>query len=133
METPSLTEIIKNSTVVVHPGRYVYLQGKEFELKNHFFISQDQDETTIVTEEENISQTTFSKEVKWFKLFEIKVSVPFLGVGLLAAITKAVADKGLNILVVSTFSKDYILVREKTYDTVISCLKDIGFPVIKKD
>jgi hypothetical protein len=132
METPSLSEIIRTSTVVVHEGRYAYLQGQETELKDHFFVSKDADEITIVTEEKNFNHTNFQKDVKWFKLFEIKVAVPFLGVGFLAAITKAIAEKGLDILVVSTFSKDYILVREETYETAVSALKEMGFPIIQK-
>ena len=66
---------------------------QEKELKNHFLISQDNDEITIVTEEKNIANTKYEKDVKWFKLFEFKVSIPFLAPGFLAKISKTIADK----------------------------------------
>ncbi len=123
------SEVIKSSQVIVHRGRYAYLKGKENQLSNHFFIAQDKDEITIVTEEKNVSNTKYDKDVKWFKLIEIQVSKPFLTVGFLAKVTKTIADKGLNILVVSTFSKDYILIREEEIGTAIKALEEIGFSV----
>ena len=124
-----LNEVIKTSTVVVHPGRYAYLKGNETEIKEHFLISKDKDETTIVTEEKNIVNTKYEKDVKWFKLVEIKVSMPFVAKGFLAKITKTVTEKDLNILVVSTFSKDYILVMEETWEVAIKALEEVGFPI----
>jgi hypothetical protein len=50
--------------------------------------------------------------VKWFKLPEIKVSQPFVAKGFPEKVTGIVAGEGLNILIISTFSKDYALVRE---------------------
>ena len=64
MENPTLNEVIKASPVLVHRGRYAYLKGQEKELKNHFLISQDNDEITIVTEtafENSPMQTLCSK------------------------------------------------------------------------
>ena len=54
MENPNLDEAIKASPVVVHRGRYAYLKGQEKELKNHFLISQDNDEIKIATEGKNL-------------------------------------------------------------------------------
>ncbi len=124
-----LLNVIKSSPLIVHKGRYAYLKGNENELKNHFFISQDNDEITIVTKEENIESTKYEKDVKWFKLLEIKISTPFETVGFFAKITNTIASKGLNILILSTFSKDYILVREEKYTIAINALKELGFPI----
>ncbi|PIN76892.1 hypothetical protein COV17_00595 [Candidatus Woesearchaeota archaeon CG10_big_fil_rev_8_21_14_0_10_36_11] len=104
------------------------LKGEENELKNHFLICRDKDETTIITEEKNVLTTKHEKEVKWFKLIEIKVSVPFLTPGFLAKISKTISNQNLNILIVSTFSKDYVLIREEDFEVALNALKDIGFP-----
>ena len=125
----SLAAIIKNSRVIVHKGRYAYLKAKEKSLNRHFLISQDKDEITVVTEEKNVAKTPHEKEVKWFKLIEIKVSKPFAAKGFIAAVTKTISDKGLNVLVASTFSKDYFLVREETYKAAVSALEELGFKV----
>jgi hypothetical protein len=129
MENPTLDEVIISSPVVVHKVRYAYLKGQEKDLKNHFLISQDNDEITIVTEEKNIVNTKYEKDVKWFKLFEFKVSIPFLAPGFLAKISKTIADKKLNILIVSTFSKDYVLIREEDFKVAVKALEEVGFSI----
>ena len=129
MEKQNLNEIIKSSQVVVHKGRYAYLKTKERKIDNHFLISQDKDEITIVTEENNINKIKHEDIVKWFKLLEIKVSMPFIAKGFLAKVTKTIADKNLNVLIVSTFSKDYVLVKEETWETAVNSLKEVGFPI----
>lgn len=125
----NLNDEIQLSEVFVHPGRYAYLQTDKQILGDHFLITKDADEITIVTEEKNIDSINFSKETKRFKLFEIKPNTPFLTVWFIAAITKAIADKGLNVLVVSTYSKDYVLVREETNDQARDALKELWFKI----
>lgn len=129
MEDLTLAEIIKSSKVVIHRGRYAYLRAQETVINNHFLISKDKDEVTVVTEEKNVPKVKYDKNVKWFKLIEIKTSSPFLAKGLLAKVTKTIADEDLNVLVVSTFSKDYVLVREAAYEVAVEALRKIGFPV----
>src|SRR3989344_7372553 len=110
MSKQELNQIIKSSPIIIHKGKYAYLKSHEKELRNHFLISQDDDEITIITEEKNVGRTKHEKEVKWFKLLEFKVSKHFLAPGFLAKISKTIADKDKNILIVSTFSKDIILI-----------------------
>jgi len=129
MITPNINEIIRTSIVIVHKGRYAYVKTDEVEIGDHFLITKDRDETTVITEEKNLQDMEYDKDVKWFKLVEIRVSAPFVAKGFLAKITKTIADKDLNVLVVSTFSKDYVLVREETWETAIKALEEVGFPI----
>ncbi len=129
---PSLQQEISLSKVIVHPGRYAYLKTDKQILGDHFLISKDADEITIITEEKNVDTVNFSEATKWFKLFEIKAHVPFLTVGFIATITQAIAEKGLNVLVVCTYSKDYILIRDEGSNDAIQALKDIGFKVTEE-
>ena len=78
-------------------------------LGDYFLIAKDADEVTIISKENNINTVDFFEETKWFTMLEIRPYKPFLTVGFIAAITKSIADRGLNVLVVSTYSKDYIL------------------------
>jgi hypothetical protein len=127
-----LDEIIMSSKVVVHKERYAYLKAIKPVKGKHFLVSQDDDEVTIVTEEKNVSSVEFEKSIKWFRLFEISISKPFLAKGFLAKVTKTIAEAGLNILVVSTFSKDYILIKEEDSGKAVDALKSIGFMVAKE-
>jgi len=127
----TLDDVVRSSRVIVHDGRYAYLKiyDKNISIGNHFLVSQDADEVTIITEEKNISGVLYEQDTKWFKLIEIQVSMPFVAKGFLAKVTKTIAEQGLNVLVVSTYSKDYFLVREETYESAINALQTAGFSI----
>ena len=131
MDNPSLDEVIRSSQVVVHEGRYAYLKAREAGPGDHFLVARDEDEVTIVTEEANVGDVAYDSDVKWFALIEIRVSLPFVAKGFLAEVTGAIAGKDLNVLVVSTFSKDFLLVREEGLETALVALEELGFPVAR--
>ncbi|MCL4419084.1 ACT domain-containing protein [Patescibacteria group bacterium] len=124
-----LKKIISSSSFILHEGRFVYAKveiapptGK------HFLISKDSDEITVVTKEENIGELDLIEKNKdYYSLIELKVSLPFYAVGFLATVSSAIANKGMNILIVSTYSKDYILVREEHEKNAILTLTELGF------
>ncbi len=92
-------------------------------------VSKDKDEITIITKKENISKVKALELVGDYKLIEFKPAVPFQTVGFLAKIAEVIANQGMNILIVSTFSKDYIMIKEECYEKGIQALKDTGFPI----
>lgn len=118
---------LKDSAFKLWDGDYAVLKVDDKEVKtDYFMISKDSEETTLILSDKYYYEYSPFEEEKWFKLIEIKVSVPFQIVGFLAAISTAVANEGLTILIVSTFSKDYVLVRKETVNTVIHVLKKLG-------
>ena len=62
-----------------------------------------------------------------YTLIALNVSIPFYSVGFLAAVSGAIAEKGLNILIVSTFSKDYILIKKSSEKIAVDALLELGF------
>ncbi len=124
-----LRDVIESSEIVVRSGRFAYLKCKERPSGNHFLVAQDSDEVTVVIEESRVPEVAYSDSTRWFRLLEVRVSLPFLAKGFLAMIAQTVADQDLNILLVSTYSKDYALVREESAEVAIAALKNVGFPV----
>jgi hypothetical protein len=61
------------------------------------------------------------------KLIGLKVSAPFYAVGFLAAVAGAITAKGCNNLVVSTYSKDYVLVTLAHFEKARQALLELGF------
>ncbi|MCL5114020.1 MAG: ACT domain-containing protein, partial [Patescibacteria group bacterium] len=110
-----LKKIISSSSFILHEGRFIYTKVRIAPpTGKHFLISKDNDEITVVTKEENIGELDLIEKNKdYYSLIELKVSLPFYTVGFLATVSSAIANKGMNILIVSTYSKDYILVREE--------------------
>jgi hypothetical protein len=91
-------------------------------------ISKDNDEITAVFEDSKRNQFTIIEENKDLrKLIGLKVSAPFYAVGFLAAVAGAITAKGCNNLVVSTYSKDYVLVTLAHFEKARQALLELGF------
>ncbi len=123
-------EAIPKSIATVMKGTYVYVKTDKLEKPDiHFMVSKDKDEITVVTEKANAEKLNALEIVGDYKLIEFKPAVPFQTVGFLAKIAEVIANQGMNILIVSTFSKDYIMIKEELLEKGIQALKDTGFPI----
>ncbi|MDO8424482.1 MAG: ACT domain-containing protein [bacterium] len=128
-----LKKIIKESVFKVEEGRFVYTKvAKDPNTGKHFMVSRDADEITVVTREESLpGMALIERNKDFYRLVALNVSVPFYSVGLLAAVSQAIAKAGMNILIVSTYSKDYILVKDKKINNARSVLLKLGFQEIR--
>lgn len=124
-----LQEIIDASTFTVEDGRYIYAKtGTAPPIGDHFLVSKDADEITVVTKEDKLSELDLiDKNKDFYSLIAINVSVPFYSVGLLATISTSLADKDMNVLIASTYSKDYFMVKVDRLQDAKSVLNELGF------
>ena len=107
-------EAIPKSIATVMKDTYVYVKTDILEKPDiHFMVSKDKDEITVVTKKENLKELNVLEVVGDYKLIEFRPAVPFQTVGFLAKIAETIANEGMNILIVSTFSKDYIMIKEE--------------------
>ena len=128
----SLDEIIKNSPIKVYDGRYAVVKCNKFPpLDSIFMVSNDGEEVTAILEEQNLKNISYELSEKWFKIISVHISTPFHGVGFLATISSRIAENGINIFIISTFSKDFILLKEEDINQGVKILKDMGFPTLK--
>lgn len=124
-----ISKIIKQSTFSIQEGRYVYTKvSKVPRMNNHFMVTQDADEITVVTKAENIAELSILEKNKdYYRLIALNVSIPFYSVGFLATVSQAIAKEGMNILIVSTYSKDYILIKDEKLKSAKTVLLKLGF------
>jgi len=124
-----LKKIIKSSKFIVSDGEFVYAKLSSLpSTDDYFMISRDKDEITVVFEKGKRGKFQILEENKDLRrLIELRVSVPFYATGFLAAVTNAIASKGFNNLVVSTYSKDYVLVTVDHFEKAKQALIDLGF------
>ncbi len=124
-----INEIIKQSTFEVQDGIFAYTKVKSLpEAGNHFLVSQDKDEITVVTLAENLKDLDLIERNKEsYKLIALNVSVPFYAIGFLSTVSSTIAKMGINILIVSTYSKDYILIKKEKLEDACQALIDLGF------
>lgn len=125
---PKLQEIINQSAFEVQEGIYIYCKVSSKPAGDHFMVSQDNNETTVVTTSDRLNELDLIERNKEnYKLIALNVSVPFYSVGFLAAVSNAIAKEGMNILIISTYSKDYILVKEQNLTKAKETLLSLGF------
>ena len=124
-----IDKIIKQSSFKIEEGSFVYAKVAEApNIENHFFISKDKDEITVVTEEKNLKELNLiEKNKEFYRLIALNVSVPFYAIGFLAIVSQSIAKENMNILIVSTYSKDYILVKDDRVEDAKSVLLKLGF------
>jgi hypothetical protein len=110
-------------------GNFIYAKAAAYPSgEDHFMVAKDKDEITVVTKAENAGRLSLiEKNKEIYALIALHVSVPFYSVGFLAAVSKAIADRGINILIVSTYSKDYVLVKKAELETAKIALSESGF------
>lgn len=124
----TILEMFKKSSFAVSKELYVYAKVKSVDsMTPHFMVSQDKDEITVVTEEKNIpALDVIEKNGNLWRLVSLNLDTPFMA-GTLAALNSACAAKGLNNLVVSTYSKDYLIVKDSQTAQIKQVLETLGF------
>lgn len=124
-----IKQVIKQSPFKVEEGRYVYVKTSTApSIEDHFMVTKDGTEITVVTREENLDKLeVIEKNKDFYKVICLNVSVPFYSVGFLATVSSAIAKAGMNILIISTYSKDYIMVKCGREEDARKVLLDLGF------
>lgn len=120
---------IAQSNFEVQAGNYIYAKVSSVASDDsHFLISRDADEITVVTTEDRLdSLQLLDRNKDLYRLIALNVSVPFYSVGFIATVCDALASAGLNVLVVSTFSRDYIMVKADFIERATAILLSLGF------
>jgi len=123
-----LKEILENSTFEVIEGIYKYAKVAEHpKPEKHFAVVKDSDEITVVTKKENLKDLSIiESNEKDYCLIALNVSIPFYSVGFLAAVSSTIASAGMNILIISTYSKDYVLTKHEDQSKAITALTKLG-------
>lgn len=128
----NLKEILENSTYTIFPDMYsVAKVSSEFECKNVFTISKDSLETTAIYKMGTAS-TGIIEEKQNYKLIAVNVAVPFYAPGFIATISSSMADRGIAVLVVSTYSRDYFIVASKDIRVAMCEMEKIGLKELKE-
>jgi uncharacterized protein len=79
-----------------------------------FSVTKTQDELSIVCPQEAIPENIMA-EKNW-KAFRLEGPLDMYSVGVIAALSKPLAEAGISIFNISTYATDYILVEEKNLE-----------------
>ena len=121
-----LTSTLRRSPAFLVQGDYWYSQlaaGEVVQQKQFVTISDDV-ETTVV------GRAPVSDQARGpFALVRLKVAVPFESPGFLAAVASSLSARGMNVLLISTFTYDYLLIRKHEREHALAALETLGLPI----
>jgi hypothetical protein len=125
----NLQPVIASSWFTIDPRTFVYASVQQVpHAEKHLMVVRDEDETTVVTDISNLpleAPYELNKE-KW-KLVNLRCGNPFYCVGFIAFITGSLANEGIDIVLVSSFTRDMVLVMDNDLEDAVRILKEIGF------
>ncbi len=96
-----------------------------------FFVGKTDEELSLVCPTEAVPQNTIAREDGW-RGFRICGVLDFSLVGILAGISKVLADNNIGLFAVSTFNTDYILVKEAQLEDALRVLTIAGYDLRKE-
>ena len=71
---------------------------------------------------------TIERDDGW-KSFRIIGQMDFSLIGILARISKILAESGVGIFAISTYNTDYILTKAENFEKAINVLRDSGYGI----
>ena len=92
------------------------------------FTGTTDEENSLVCPEALVPGNTIERDDGW-KGFRIIGQLDFSLIGILARISKILAEGGIGIFAISTYNTDYILTKEENFKKAIKVLKNAGYEV----
>ena len=94
----------------------------------HIFIGSTDEEKSLVCPIRLVPDNTIERDDGW-KAFRIEGTLDFSLIGILAAMSKVLAEGGIGIFAISTFNTDYILTKSDNFDRAIALLQSAGYSI----
>ena len=92
------------------------------------FTGTTDEENSLVCPEALVPGNTIERDDGW-KGFRIIGQLDFSLIGILARISKILAEGGIGIFAISTYNTDYILTKEENFKKAMKVLKNAGYEV----
>ncbi len=92
----------------------------------------DKNETTVIIDQSKFNENDVIEIEKDWKISTFDMVLPFGLVGFLAKVSKILADEKISIFVISAYSTDHILVKEKDLVKAKEKLENLGCIVKEK-
>ena len=90
------------------------------------FTGTTDEEKSLVCPTEFVPKDTLCREDGW-TAFRVKGELDFSLIGILANISRILAEAGIGIFVVSTFNTDYVLVKKERAEEAAARLLENGY------
>lgn len=92
------------------------------------FTGCTDEEKSLVCPSDCVPENTLRRDDGW-RALRICGEVEFSLIGILAGISKVLAENKVGIFVVSTYNTDYVLVKEENFEKAVRVLREAGYGV----
>ena len=94
----------------------------------YIFIGSTDEERSLVCPTRSVPANTVERDDGW-RAFRIEEKLDFSLIGILARISKVLAEGEVGIFAISTFNTDYILTRSECFDRAVGLLQSAGYSI----
>ena len=126
-----LENYFKNGKVYIWKETFAIIKSKKPYL-DAFTNIIDKNETTVIIEQSKYNNEDVIEIQKDWRILTFDMILPFELVGFLAKVSKILADEKISIFVLSAYSTDHILIKEKDLTRAEKVLKNLGCIVKEK-
>ncbi len=95
-------------------------------LEGAFATIEDKKEITVVIDEDRIKEEDVIEKNEGWKIITFDMVLPFELVGFITRLSQILTEEGISIFVISAYSTDHILVKEKDLPGAIKKLEGLG-------
>ena len=92
------------------------------------FSGRTDQEKSLVCPTAIVPDNTLARDDDW-RAFRICGELDFSLIGILAKISKILAENAIGIFAISTYNTDYILTKEKNFDKALQVLTEAGYEI----
>lgn len=92
------------------------------------FVGATDQERSLVCVTEAVPADTLERDDGW-KAFRVQGVLDFSLIGVLAGISRVLAEADIGLFVVSTFNTDYVLTRREKFPAALEALRRAGYTV----
>lgn len=122
----NINEVIKKSSYSIFNERYnVAKTRNDCEFSNCFMVVRDELEVTVIYKD-SIELKGIISEQKSYRIIAVNVYKPFFSPGFISTLSSHLANNQIPVLVVSTYSRDYFLVKSNHLNRVQTIFDGLG-------
>lgn len=92
------------------------------------FTGSTDEEKSLVCPVRLVPGNTVERDDGW-RAFRVEGILDFSLIGILAEISKVLADGGIGIFAISTYNTDYILTKSENYERATELLQSAGYSI----
>ena len=94
----------------------------------YVFIGSTDEEKSLVCPIRFVPENTLVRDDGW-RALRFEETLEFSLIGIIARISKVLADGKVGIFAISTFNTDYIMTRSDCFERAVGLLRDAGYSV----